>query len=154
VSRDLIIDRTSLDMWAGRTLTDAEVERIAECVPYSSIPDAISVIATEAIVRFRWNDHANDLGDWCPHGEEPVTPEGEPDEDTADSDLARCPAGCRASRPVRVGHEDDKNEDDGKDGEDGEVCDECEEVIPDVENGHLDNRHHARSCSLYNPDNG
>ncbi len=166
MSRDLIIDRADLDTWAGRTLTDTEVERIARCVPDSSIPDAISVIATEAIVRFRWNDHTNDIGNWCPHSEEPVTPHDEPtDSDTDDLAPARCPAGCQKSRPVR---DDDEDEgDDGGDGDDGDdgqedtsdestqddtMCDECEETIPGACGGGLANRHHKTGCSLYDPD--
>lgn len=141
MSRHLIIDRGDLEAWAGRVLTDAEVERIAARVPHSSIPDAIGVIASEAIVRYRWNDHTNDIGDWCPHSEEPVTPDSEPDSDAGD-DTARCPAGCRASRPTAVG-------DDGDGDGDGVECEECEQLIPRVEGGALANRHHATSCSLY-----
>lgn len=33
-----------LEAWAGRELTDEDVERLDECIPNSSIPDAIDTI--------------------------------------------------------------------------------------------------------------
>lgn len=39
----------------------------------------------------QWNNHCNDLGDWCPWSGEPI-----PD----DEGTGRCPAGCRDSRPA------------------------------------------------------
>ena len=44
-----------------------------------------------------WNDHKNDIGDWCPWSDEPaVIPAGDTGPDTDPC----CPARCRASRPV------------------------------------------------------
>lgn len=39
------ITREQLNCWAGRDLTDDEVDRLDDAIPHSSIPDAISVIA-------------------------------------------------------------------------------------------------------------
>ncbi|MGP4027343.1 hypothetical protein [Actinomadura sp. 3N407] len=39
----------------------------------------------------RWNNHSNDLGDWCPWSTEQIP---------TDHGDTRCPAGCRDSRPV------------------------------------------------------
>lgn len=33
-----------------------------------------------------------------------------------------------------------------------DVCEECGEKIPDVPGGGLENKHHAKSCSLYDPE--
>ncbi|MEU8327331.1 hypothetical protein [Micromonospora sp. NPDC048839] len=41
------ITREQLESWAGRTLTDDEVYRLDDCVPDSSIPDAIDAIVSE-----------------------------------------------------------------------------------------------------------
>lgn len=41
---------------------------------------------------YRWNDHSNDIGDWCPHSLAPAPASA------ADNDAACCPARCRASR--------------------------------------------------------
>ena len=35
-----------------------------------------------------------------------------------------------------------------------ETCDECGAGIPDVDEGHLANKHHKPSCSLYDPNQG
>lgn len=45
-----------------------------------------------------WNQHSNDLGDWCPHSGDPVPAE--------DDDDAPCPARCRASHPLDSDDED------------------------------------------------
>lgn len=45
-------------------------------------------------VAFRWNNHNNDLGDWCPHSMAAVPA------DT--SQEQRCSAGCRDSRAVEI----------------------------------------------------
>ena len=47
--RGITLSRDQLEAWARRPLSDDEVEAIEECVPNSSIPDAIEVIANEAI---------------------------------------------------------------------------------------------------------
>lgn len=41
----ITLTREQLEEWAGRALTDAEMERLARAIPRSSIPDAIGVIA-------------------------------------------------------------------------------------------------------------
>ncbi len=43
------LSRGELERWAGRPLTDDEVAVIAECIPHSSVPDAIETIANEAV---------------------------------------------------------------------------------------------------------
>jgi hypothetical protein len=40
----LLIETEELERWAGRKLTGAEIERLAACVPFSSIPEAIQTI--------------------------------------------------------------------------------------------------------------
>lgn len=42
----ITITREQLAAWAGRALTDDEVERLDECIPNSSIPDAIDTIVS------------------------------------------------------------------------------------------------------------
>lgn len=49
----IILSRDQLEAWAGRPLSDEEVEAIDECIPNSSIPDAIDTIANEAITHRR-----------------------------------------------------------------------------------------------------
>lgn len=41
----ITITRDQLEAWAGRSLTDDEVYRIGKCIPNSSIPEAIDLIA-------------------------------------------------------------------------------------------------------------
>ncbi len=41
-----LITREQVQQWAGRDLSDVELERLQRCVLYSSIPDAISTIVT------------------------------------------------------------------------------------------------------------
>lgn len=43
------ITRQQLEEWAGRRLTDEQVERLDGCIPNSSIPEAIGVIVAEAL---------------------------------------------------------------------------------------------------------
>lgn len=45
----VILYRSQLEEWAGRTLTDEEVSWIAAAIPRSSIPGAIDTIANEGI---------------------------------------------------------------------------------------------------------
>ncbi|WP_292976680.1 hypothetical protein [Mycobacterium sp.] len=45
----VILHRSQLEEWAGRTLTDDEVDAIALAIPRSSIPSAIETIANEGI---------------------------------------------------------------------------------------------------------
>ena len=40
----VIITREQIECWAGRTLTDDEISRLDDCIPNSSIPDAIADI--------------------------------------------------------------------------------------------------------------
>lgn len=96
-----LITREQLECWAGRSLTDDDLERLGNAIPHSCIPETIDVLANEAIVRFCWNDHSNDLGDWCPHSAEPA-PEPVPVEPSTGTHTGtpgdrRCPAGCRSS---------------------------------------------------------
>ncbi|WP_165759258.1 MULTISPECIES: hypothetical protein [Mycolicibacter] len=46
----MLISREQASEWSGGTpLTDEEYERLAEAIPFSSIPDAIDTIVNEAI---------------------------------------------------------------------------------------------------------
>lgn len=42
----IIITREQIEAWAGRSLTDDELDRLDECIPHSSIPDAIDTIVS------------------------------------------------------------------------------------------------------------
>ncbi len=42
--RGLTITREQLERWAGRPLTEVEVDRLTACVPNSSVPEAIGEI--------------------------------------------------------------------------------------------------------------
>lgn len=44
-SEGILLTREQLEEWAGRSLSDREIDRIAEAIPWSSIPEAINVIA-------------------------------------------------------------------------------------------------------------
>jgi hypothetical protein len=46
---DDVITREQAEAWVGHPLTDAQAEWIEECIPNSSIPDAIETIAHEAL---------------------------------------------------------------------------------------------------------
>lgn len=86
------ITREQIECWAGRRLSDDEIARLDDCIPNSSIPDAIGEIVAQFerdpdADRYRFNNHSNGLGDWCPWSDTPVT-------DPSDS---RCPAGCPSS---------------------------------------------------------
>jgi hypothetical protein len=41
----ITLSRAQLEAWAGRNLTEDEVDRIDAAIPFSSIPEAIGVIA-------------------------------------------------------------------------------------------------------------
>jgi hypothetical protein len=41
----VIITREQIECWAGRTLTDDEVSHLDDCIPNSSIPDAVADLA-------------------------------------------------------------------------------------------------------------
>jgi hypothetical protein len=43
------ITRRQLEEWVGRELTDEEVDVLDECIPGSSIPEAIGTIAMHAL---------------------------------------------------------------------------------------------------------
>lgn len=45
----VLITREQLECWAGRPLTDAQVSDIDDCIPHSSIPEAIYVIANSVL---------------------------------------------------------------------------------------------------------
>jgi hypothetical protein len=49
----VLLTRRYLELWADRTLTDQEVRQLRGAVPYSSIPQAIEVIANEALTDGR-----------------------------------------------------------------------------------------------------
>jgi hypothetical protein len=40
----IILTTADLNEWAGRTLSEDEIERLAECVQHSSIPQAVATI--------------------------------------------------------------------------------------------------------------
>ncbi|GAA0918924.1 hypothetical protein [Nonomuraea longicatena] len=40
----LILTRGQLESWAGRQLTDGEIDRLNDAIPCSSTPDAIGMI--------------------------------------------------------------------------------------------------------------
>lgn len=46
-----LISREQANQWSGRTLTDQQYERLAACIPNSSIPAAIDTIVNEAIIE-------------------------------------------------------------------------------------------------------
>lgn len=99
------ITREQIECWARRPLTDDEIARLDTCIPNSSIPAAIAEIVTQFDRdpdpdRYRFNNHSNDLGDWCPWSDTPVTA---PDD-------SRCPAGCPSST-VTADHEDQDDAD-------------------------------------------
>ncbi|SIH39210.1 Uncharacterised protein [Mycobacteroides abscessus subsp. abscessus] len=45
-----LISRSQANQWSGRTLTDGQYERLVDCIPNSSIPDAIYTIVNESIM--------------------------------------------------------------------------------------------------------
>lgn len=45
-----LISRSQANQWSGRTLTDEQYERLVDCIPNSSIPDAIDTIVNESII--------------------------------------------------------------------------------------------------------
>jgi hypothetical protein len=45
----ITLTRGQLEAWVGFTLTDEQVEQLDEAIPNSSIPEAISTIAIEAL---------------------------------------------------------------------------------------------------------
>jgi hypothetical protein len=47
--RGITLTREQLEAWAGVHLTDDEVDRLAQCIPNSSIPDAIGIIVCDAL---------------------------------------------------------------------------------------------------------
>jgi len=40
----IVLTARELSTWAGRTLTEDELERLAECIEHSSIPEAVATI--------------------------------------------------------------------------------------------------------------
>lgn len=40
----ILLTREQIEEWAGRALSDAEIERLEGAIPWSSIPEAINVI--------------------------------------------------------------------------------------------------------------
>jgi hypothetical protein len=44
----ITLTREQLERWSGRTLTDADLERLEDCIPNSSIPEAIDCICDGA----------------------------------------------------------------------------------------------------------
>lgn len=45
----LLVPRSTVESWAGDTLTPCEMDRLEAALPHSSIPEAVSVIVSEAI---------------------------------------------------------------------------------------------------------
>ena len=46
----ITISRDRLDEWAGRELSDNEVDQLKRAIPYSSIPEALRTIADSFVV--------------------------------------------------------------------------------------------------------
>jgi hypothetical protein len=55
-ARGVVISRGQLEKWAGTKLTDGEAERIRECIPLSSIPEAIGDISFAVTGRCEGSD--------------------------------------------------------------------------------------------------
>lgn len=47
--RDIVLTREQLEAWAGRTLTDDQIERLDNAIPNSSIPEAIAEIMSAIV---------------------------------------------------------------------------------------------------------
>lgn len=45
----ITLTRDQLECWAGVSLTDEQVEELGECIPNSSIPEAIATIVSDAL---------------------------------------------------------------------------------------------------------
>ncbi|MBV8348612.1 MAG: hypothetical protein JOZ49_14110 [Mycolicibacterium sp.] len=46
----IVISRDRLDEWAGRELSDSEVDRLKRAIPCSSIPEAIGAITDSFVL--------------------------------------------------------------------------------------------------------
>jgi hypothetical protein len=89
----------------GDTLADAALVDLAGALaahllsnPTATRDAAIAACYPDIVPDFddlgqHWNQHNNDIGDWCPHSGKPVPPDYD---DGTDDPL--CPATCRASR--------------------------------------------------------
>jgi hypothetical protein len=74
-----------------------------EAVSVTYHVDAVDAVDAKAAVLsgIRWNNHRNDLGDWCPWSGTPASPA-----DLAEADQLHepaCPAVCRDSHPTDGG---------------------------------------------------
>jgi hypothetical protein len=90
----------------GDTIRDASILDLAVNVtahllgnPGATLDEAIAACYTNVRPRFddlgqHWNQHANDIGDYCGNSGKPV-----PADYDDGTDDPRCPAGCRASVP-------------------------------------------------------
>jgi hypothetical protein len=83
------------------TSTESEAARACHCeirpmaggvFDYHPAAGLIEPIDDEARPGRHWNQHSNDIGDYCPHSGKPVPAGYE-----AGDDDPRCPAACRAS---------------------------------------------------------
>lgn len=52
-SDGVFLTREQLEAWTGYPLTDEEISRLDECIPHSSIPDAVSTIVDS--LRDEWS---------------------------------------------------------------------------------------------------
>lgn len=91
--------REELDVWVDDTAADVNRGGVDEqadtLVAYLGERIALARIdKAKADSEWWWNQHRNQIGDWCPHSGQliPPAPDGEDDEDA-------CPAGCPASEP-------------------------------------------------------
>ena len=47
--RGLTVSREQLEQWAGRSLSETEIDRLHACVSHSSIPEAIAEICSSFV---------------------------------------------------------------------------------------------------------
>lgn len=63
----------------------------------NGVPYRVVAPTVDQAPAFVWNDHDNQLGDWCPWSGKSIGDDVDPDDDIA------CPAGCPASHIEEVG---------------------------------------------------
>ncbi|WP_157410747.1 hypothetical protein [Actinoplanes rectilineatus] len=106
----VIISRHQIECWAGRALTNGEMECLTRRIAASPIPQIIAQIVSQfgteptneakTFSRRRFINHSNDVGDWCPWSLTAIAV-------TASSD-DRCPAGC-ANSAIEADNPDDED---------------------------------------------